>query len=73
MALLRPFWLVWSNDGYPPKFQHDSPDGAEREAQRLAREKPGQYFYVLEPISRSVKSDVETVRFTGDPDDQVPF
>jgi len=65
-----PFWLVWRDGGWAPQYKHDSRKSAENEAERLARENPGQDFYVLMPVSRTVKSDVVTERFF---DDELPF
>lgn len=56
-----PFFLVWRDGGGSPVFKHESSQSAQREASRLARECPGQRFYVLAPISEHVKADV-TVR-----------
>jgi hypothetical protein len=42
------FWMIWSPAGRAPMVQHDSPNKARAEAERLARANPGQQFYVLE-------------------------
>ena len=43
------FWLVWSPTGpTPPSFRHPTELSASKEAERLAREYPGNSFYTLE-------------------------
>jgi hypothetical protein len=56
--LLNPtaaFWLVW-RDSYnsTPHYKHRSKESAEREAERLAREFPGERFYVLPALANAV-------------------
>ncbi len=46
--ILIKFWLVWNDDGYPPRFRHETEADAIREAQRLASESRGKQFYILE-------------------------
>ncbi|MBF6987237.1 hypothetical protein [Cupriavidus sp. IK-TO18] len=42
------FWIVWSPTGMaPPKYRHSGYGSAVTEAERLAREHPGQEFIVL--------------------------
>ncbi|MDQ2762675.1 MAG: hypothetical protein M3Y22_04050 [Pseudomonadota bacterium] len=66
-----PFWLVWNEKGFPPKFKHTSSYDAEAEAQRLAAAKPGTSFVVLAPTARVTMKSVEFERF--DVDAEVPF
>lgn len=66
-----PFWLVWSETGFPPRFKHDSPDAAEAEARRLACGNPGKSFVVLAPLARFTSEVVKVERF--DHDAYVPF
>jgi len=40
------FWMVWHEGDRGPTQKHESPDDAEREAERLCR-KHGGRFYVL--------------------------
>ncbi|QCP50176.1 hypothetical protein FAZ95_13900 [Trinickia violacea] len=61
------FWLVWSPTGArPPKHRHLSERSAIQEAERLAREHPGELFVVLEAIaSRRVDAMVRTTFING--------
>jgi hypothetical protein len=61
------FWMVFSPQGGPPKCVHNIKCSAIREAERLARENPGQEFYVLqaiegrcveEPMKRATLSEI---------------
>jgi len=54
-----PFWLVWNPVGTNPKFRHASEIQATTEAKRLAKDCPGQNFYVLE--GKSVHMGATTV------------
>lgn len=65
-----PFWLVWTPNGHTPRYEHQSAASAHAEAQRLARENPGEKFYVLQPISETVRNDIVTRRFEVD---EIPF
>jgi len=63
-----PFYLVWNSGGFPPSYKHPTRVCAEIEAERLARDNPGQHFYVLEPTHRFVKSEMVITEFdTGRP------
>ena len=65
------FWMV--KGAGPASVMHDSQRGAEREAERLARENPGQRFFVLEAIAMHRRVDVERIALRGDPDAEIPF
>lgn len=55
------FYIIWNPHGArPPKVRHATLAGAKAEAERLARENPGQEFYVLASQSRSVRREVHT-------------
>lgn len=59
-----PFWLVWNEDGYPPRFQHPTQEAAQAEAARLASENAGTKFHVLCPVSTiSTSTEIVGVRF----------
>ena len=67
-----PFYLVWRDGGDAPVHKHKSVIRAENEAERLARQNPGQCFYVLTPTAMAVEKRVTIVRF--DPlASEVPF
>ncbi|OZI59911.1 hypothetical protein [Bordetella genomosp. 11] len=44
------FWLVWNPHGNNPKCRHDMAETAAAEAERLAREHPGQRFYIVHAV-----------------------
>lgn len=46
------FWFVWTKTGRVPRFAHDTLEGAQQEAIRLARQHPGQKFIVLEATNK---------------------
>lgn len=74
MSAPSPFWVVWNPEGNVPFVRHQSRDIAQGEAERLARNNPGQSFYVLASLSVSRKSDVETTHFdVMELIDEVPF
>lgn len=56
-----------------PTYRHATIGSASREAERLAREYPGQEFIVLEALAIVKKSDVQWSRLNEVPDDDVPF
>ncbi|MDF2382444.1 hypothetical protein JMG10_13260 [Nostoc ellipsosporum NOK] len=59
-----PFWLVWNDNGFPPKFRHPNLAAAEAEAARLASENPGKGFHVLGVLATvSTSTDVVGTRF----------
>ena len=58
-----PFYLVWNEDGYPPRHKHATLTCAENEAERLAAAHPGKTFYVLIPSCRAVEKRVAIERF----------
>ena len=71
-VLPPPFWLVWCDTGFAPKFKHSTIESAEKEAERLARENPGRNFYVVMPICEMKKADVTVQHFTYEKD-ELPF
>jgi hypothetical protein len=66
-----PFFLVWNEDGFPPRCKHPTCEQAENEAERLANAHPGKQFCVLVPVSRFSVRRVNVERF--DLDTQIPF
>lgn len=65
-----PFYLVWSKQGRTPVYEHPSRSSAANEAERLARMNPGQDFFVLMPVSVTLRQDVVTRKFITD---EIPF
>lgn len=51
------FWMVLGTG--TPTYRHHSADSARNEAERLARQFPGETFVVLESIASVCKSDVQ--------------
>lgn len=43
----RQFWVVWNDRQYPPTRKHWTLEEAQDEAERLARNNPGEWFYIL--------------------------
>lgn len=71
------FYLVWSPTGiYAPKYRHGTQTAATTEAERLAKECPGQQFFVMAALSLSSVPPI-TNKLTRDPedktDDDIPF
>lgn len=70
-------YFVWSPSGHIPTFQHDTAASARTEAERLARNNPGQEFFVLTKVARAKKVDVEWVEFVRPSEEfeesQIPF
>jgi hypothetical protein len=67
-----PFWMVFAEGGGPPTFQHKSYGAAEKEAERLANANPGTAFFVMMPVTRKRRIEVET-EVLFDLDDGIPF
>lgn len=42
-----PFWMVWNPQGCAPTYKHVTVESAKAEAERLAKNNPGQRFHVL--------------------------
>ena len=64
------FWMVWSPQGSTPTHQHITKSSAVNEAERLARLRPGQEFYVLEAVELRIVNDMQRVKLYPGP---VPF
>lgn len=65
-----PFYLVWNPQRGLPAFQHPTMQEAEEEAKRLARDNPGENFFVLAPMHRFKKNDLEHEQYDVD---LIPF
>lgn len=72
-AVGRPFWLVWTEAGRNPQYRHDSEPSALREAQRLAREHPGQKFVVMQSVASYVAIDLQTENLRPAAESGIPF
>lgn len=60
--LHQAFWLVWGEQpDRPPTYQHTSYESARAEAERLARNHPGDRFVVVESVCAVEKVDVREV------------
>jgi hypothetical protein len=69
--IYRPFWMVWNPNGRAPSFKHASEGSAVAEAERLARQCPGQTFVVLRAIEARLVEDMLRISLAEDAD--VPF
>lgn len=65
------FWMVYGMGSGAPTVRHADYPTAKREAERLARSNPGIDFYVMRPVSKSRRVDVETQMLGGM--DDIPF
>jgi hypothetical protein len=73
MSKIDVFWLVWNPNGkYPPKRRHTTRDSAIKEAFRMAREVPGDQFFVLESCGAAQRTDVQWLS-ARDADEEIPF
>lgn len=66
LAPAAPFWLVWNEDGFAPRFKHPNLSSAENEAARLASENPATTFHVLGVLA-SITTSAEIVGTRFDP------
>lgn len=65
------FWMVWNPMRNAPVYQHRTLNNAIAEAERLARENPGQTFIVLESVMAIVVNDIQ--RTSLRPNQELPF
>ena len=63
------FWLVWNERRGLPSHKHLTALEAKLEAERLARNNPGQNFHVLEWKGTATKVDIQWV----DEQSDIPF
>ena len=55
------FFVVWNENAGPPRHKHKgihAEDNARKEAERLARENPGETFHVLKLVDSCCKKEV---------------
>ncbi|MEM7213290.1 MAG: hypothetical protein AAF479_15625 [Pseudomonadota bacterium] len=69
------FWMVWNPNGRAPTYCHPTRDSANREAERLAEENPGQQFIILKAVGgfevqRPPARPIDMAKFTYD---NIPF
>lgn len=65
----KQFYLVWNLQRSVPTCQHWSHQTAMQEAERLARQNPGQRFYVVAATHFVERSDLRVVEL----DPELPF
>jgi len=65
---MEPFWVVRNEEAGPPRYKHNNPIDAKREADRLARANPGQRFTVLRSEGHAEQNDVAWTEH-----DEIPF
>ena len=69
-CIAEKFWIVWSPTGAtPPKYRHSTRGAAVSEAERLAREKPGQEFIVMGAESARKVDNMVRVDYSS----EIPF
>lgn len=70
-APVNPFFIVWCpTSPNPPTVKHESAERAEQEAERLARQYPGEDFHVLTVIGTATWSPIKWQRYIHD---EIPF
>lgn len=67
------FWLVWNPQGRNPTRQHEYYQQAVSEAERLARNNPGETFIVMESVCARVVDSMKKIDMTPNNRDCVPF
>lgn len=71
------FWVVWNPKAGPPTFEHDSASAARAEATRLARQNPGERFYVLAAVGLAHRPEPTVFKALKAPAgielDEIPF
>lgn len=65
------FWFVWNPAGRAPQHQHASKHGAISEAERLARNNPGETFIVLESVCARTVDGMQRIDLS--PEQEYPF
>lgn len=66
------FWMVWREGSPTTKFRHYTRANAEIEAERLARQCPGETFYVLKSVA-ALASEPQPVKKLKLIKDEIPF
>lgn len=75
MSCQHKFWMVWNPNGRQPRHMHMNRVAADQEAQRLARENPGEQFFVLKSMTgfTAIPQPVETIKIRPALPDEIPF
>lgn len=68
-----PFWFVWNPAGRNPQHRHDSRELAITEAERLARNHPGETFIVLQSVCARRVDNMQRIDMRPDLDMEIPF
>ncbi len=68
-AVADAFYLVWREDGGGPRVKHASYHAAAKEAQRLARNSPGDKFVVLQSVRGFQVTDMQVTEY----EQEIPF
>jgi hypothetical protein len=63
---MNTFWMVWNEGNRQPTFKHKTEESARKEAERLARNCPGEVFHVLKVIATCQKVDVQWTEIEDD-------
>ena len=66
-----PFWFVWNPLARIPQYRHPRQADAVSEAERLARQHPGQEFIVLQSVCSRRVAGMEYTDLR--PQDECPF
>lgn len=67
----KQFWMVWSEQSHETHARHEDEATAEREAERLARIKPGCKFFVM--LAVGFAEQPREPRLYHRLDDGIPF
>lgn len=66
---MEAFWVVWLPTGGPPRVRNAYAHEAQKEAQRLARQSPGEDFFVLLANYHVKRTDVTITKL----EEPLPF
>lgn len=71
---MNQFWMVWNPANNQPRYRHTTEADATTEAERLAREHPGDVFVVLEAVAaRKCDNMLRANLRQGEFNDEIPF
>lgn len=71
----KKFWMVWNPNGRQPRYEHINRQSADMEAERLARDNPGEQFFVLKAVAGVVSEPkpVKQIKLRPALPDEIPF